>query len=99
MIDVPNYRGFRIEITAQPVGDAWDAGVRIRCPRSKEVRREEYIPCRKSSAVEAEHAADMWARRLMDGMARLARVARIADQHSGPARTLENRSLSAGGIA
>jgi hypothetical protein len=76
MIVVPNYRGSRIEIAAQPVGDAWDAGVRIRCPRSNEVRRAEYIPCRKSTPVEAEHAADLWARRLMDAMARLARVRR-----------------------
>jgi len=83
MIIVPNYRGFRIEIAAQPVGDAWDAGVRIRCPRSNEVRRAEYIPCRKSTAGEAEHAADVWARRLMDGMAPLARVSKIADERRG----------------
>jgi hypothetical protein len=80
MIVVPNYRGFRIEIAAQPVGDAWDAGVRIRCPRSNEVRRAEYIPCRKPTPAEAEHAAHVWARDLMDAMSRLARVSKIAHQ-------------------
>jgi len=85
MIVVRNYRGFRIEIAAQPVGNGWDAGVRIRCPRSNQVRREEYLPCRKSTTVEAEHAADVWASRLMDGMARLARVSKVAEQQRGAA--------------
>ena len=74
MIVVPRYRGFRIEIAAQLVDDAWDAGVSIRCPMSNEVRRAKYIACRKQTPAEAEHAADVWARRWMDGMARLARL-------------------------
>lgn len=93
MIVVPNYRGFRIEIAAQPVGNGWDAGVRIRCPRSNQVRREEYLPCRKSTSVEAEHAADVWARRLMDGMARLARIAKIGDDQPRAAKVVEIRQL------
>jgi hypothetical protein len=81
MIVVPNYRGFRIEIAAQPVGDAWDAGVRIRCPLSNEVRRSKYLACRKPTPTEAEHTADVWARRWMDTLARLARL--IAPQRRG----------------
>jgi hypothetical protein len=47
-----------------------------------EVRRAEYIPCRKSTPVEAEHAAELWARGLMDAMARLARVSQFAKARS-----------------
>ena len=78
MIVIPNYRGFRIEIVAQPVGDAWDAGIRLRCPRSNEVRRAQYLSCHKSTPAEAEHIADVWARGWMDWMARLSRITRHA---------------------
>jgi hypothetical protein len=74
MIVVPNYRGFRIEITAQLVDGAWDAGILIRCLLSNEVRRTKYVACHKPTPEEAEHSADLWARRWMDGIARLARL-------------------------
>jgi hypothetical protein len=81
MIVIPNYRGVRIEIVAQPVGDAWDAGIRVRCPRSNEVRRTRYLACRKPTPTEAEHTAEVSARRWLDGIARLSRIVRpIASQ-------------------
>jgi hypothetical protein len=86
LIVVPNYRGFRIEIAAQMVNGAWDAGVRIRCPQSNEVRRTKYLACRKSTPAEAEHSADVWARRWMDSLARLARVIAQANQRSAAPR-------------
>ena len=74
MTVVASYGGFRIEIVAQLVQNAWDAGVRIRSPLSGEIRRSAYLPCRKATATEAEHAGELWARQVMDGTARLSRL-------------------------
>ena len=81
MMVVRNYRGFRIEIVAQLVGNQWDARVQIRSGLTNGVRRSAYLSCRKPTATEAEHAGDAWARRLMDGMARLSRLVERAKEH------------------
>lgn len=80
MIIVRNYRGFRIEIVAQLVGNQWDARVQICSRLTNEVRRSAYLSCRKATAAEAERNADAWARRLMDGMARLSRLVEHAKE-------------------
>ena len=66
MIVLPNCRGFRVEIVPQLVDNAWDAGVRIRSPFANEVRRTVYLACRKPTAEEAEHTAEVWAWREVD---------------------------------
>lgn len=71
MMVIPSYRGYRVEITAQSVGDSWDAGIRIRCPHTNEVKRTKYLACHKPSPTEAEHSAEIWARQWMDFAARL----------------------------
>lgn len=90
MTVVASYGGFRIEIVAQLVHNAWDAGVRIRSPLSGEVRRSAYLPCRKATATEAEHAGELWARQVMDGVARLSRlVAATATNAKGRSHVTE----------
>jgi len=89
MIVVPDYRGYRIEITAQLVDDAWDAGI--------EVRRTKYVTCRKATPEEAEHSADLWARRWMDSMAGLAcfigrRIRRQPKKSDVRVKTIRQRS-------
>lgn len=66
MIVVGDDRGYRIEIVAQLVDGAWNAGVRIRCTLSDEEQHVEQLACRKPTAVEAEDRATIWARRWID---------------------------------
>ena len=62
MVVVPDYRGFRIEIVAQEVERAWNAGVLIRRTLSTMKPHVEQVTCRKSTPVEAEQAGELWAR-------------------------------------
>lgn len=57
MLIVPDYRYFRIEVVAQFVDGAWNAGMRIRRVLSDEKPHVEYVTCRKATAAEAEHGA------------------------------------------
>jgi hypothetical protein len=66
MIVVPDYRGHRIEIVAQLVDGAWNAGVRIRRTLSEMKPHVEQVTCRKRTAIEAEESGDVWARRWVD---------------------------------
>jgi hypothetical protein len=96
MIVIPNYRAFRIEITAHAVGDAWDAGIRIRCPHTNEVRRSKYLPCHKPSATEAEHSAEVWARQWMDFAARLSAVVKcVQARTTGRQRAATTSAIAA----
>ena len=63
MLVVSNYRGFRIEIVAQFVESAWNAGVRIRRILSEMNPHVEPVTCRKATASEAEQAGEIWAGR------------------------------------
>lgn len=69
MIVLSDYRGFRIEIVAQYVDGAWNAGVRIRRTLSEMKPHVEQITCRKPTATEAEERGEIWARRWVDGRA------------------------------
>lgn len=73
MVIVPDYRGFRIEIVGQFVDAAWNAGVRIRRTLSDMKPHVEQVICRKATAIEAEQAGDLWARRWIDRYAQEAR--------------------------
>jgi hypothetical protein len=66
MIVVSDYRGFRIEIVAQLVDGAWNAGVRIRRTLSDEKPHVEQVTCRKPTAIEAQERGEVWARRWVD---------------------------------
>ena len=66
LIVISDYRGFRIEIVAQFVDNAWNAGVRIRRTLSEMKPHVEQVTCRKPTAIEAEQAGDVWARRWID---------------------------------
>jgi hypothetical protein len=66
MVVVQDYRGFRLEIVGQLVDGAWNAGVRIRRSLSEMKPHVEQIICRKPTAIEAEEAGDVWARRWVD---------------------------------
>jgi len=61
-----DYRGHRIEVTAQHVDGAWDAEVRIRRTLSEVKPHIERVTCRKSSAKVAEERAAIYARRWVD---------------------------------
>jgi hypothetical protein len=63
---VSDYRGFRIEIVAQEVDRAWNAGVRIRSVLSDEKPRAEQVTCRKSTPIEAAQAGQVWGQRWVD---------------------------------
>jgi hypothetical protein len=63
---VTDYRGYRLEIVAQFVDSAWNAGVRIRRARSGLQPHVEQVACRKSTAIEAEQAGETWAERWVD---------------------------------
>jgi hypothetical protein len=66
VIVVPDYRGFRIEIVAQYVDGAWNAGVRIRRALSEMKPHVEQVTCRRPSAMEAEQSGEIWAKRWVD---------------------------------
>jgi hypothetical protein len=63
---VPDYRGFRIEIVAQFLDGAWNAGVRLRPMLSGEKPRVQQVTCRQPTAIEAEERGEMWAKRWID---------------------------------
>ena len=54
MLVEPNYRGFRIEVTAQHVDGAWDVEVRVRRIVSEMKPNVEVVMCRKPTAKVAE---------------------------------------------
>jgi hypothetical protein len=58
-----DYRGDRIEVTAQHVDDAWDAEVRIRRMFSEDKPHVEHVTCRKPTAKVAEERGVIYARR------------------------------------
>jgi hypothetical protein len=66
MVVVPDYRGFRIEVVAQFVDAAWNAGVRIRRTLSEMKPHVEQVTCRKPTAMEAEQAGEVWGQRWVD---------------------------------
>jgi hypothetical protein len=61
-----DYRGHRIEVTAQHVNGAWDAEVRIRRTFSEAKPHVERVTCRKPTAKVAEERAAIYARRWVD---------------------------------
>ena len=67
MTVVSNYRGFRIEIVAQFVDGAWNAGVRIR--RTLSEMRVQQVLCQQPTAIEAEERGQEWAQRWVDSNA------------------------------
>jgi hypothetical protein len=66
MVIVTDYRGFRLEIVAQFVEGAWNAGVRIRRTLSDMKPHTEQVICRKPTAIEAEQAGEIWGARWFD---------------------------------
>jgi hypothetical protein len=66
LIVVPDYRGHRIEIVAQLVDGAWNAGVRIRRTLSEMKPHVEQVTCRKPTPTEAEQRGEVYARRWVD---------------------------------
>jgi hypothetical protein len=57
MLVEPDYKGFRIEVTAQHVDGAWDVEVRIRRIFTEDKPHVEVVTCRKPTAKVAEDAA------------------------------------------
>ena len=66
MLALPDYRGLRIEIVAQYVDGAWNAGERIRRTLSEMKSHVEQATCRKPTATKAEERGEIWARRWVD---------------------------------
>ena len=66
MIVDTDYRGHRIEVTAQHVAGAWDAEVRIRRTLTEAKPHVERVTCRKPSAKVAPDRAAIYARRRVD---------------------------------
>ena len=66
MIVLPDYRRHRIEVTATPAGDRFNAEVRIRRTLSDGKPQLETVTCRKVSAALAEQAGERWAKRWID---------------------------------
>jgi hypothetical protein len=66
MVVVSDYRGYRLEIVAQEVDRAWNADVRIRRVLSEMKPHVQQVTCRKTTAIEAEQAGELWARRWVD---------------------------------
>jgi hypothetical protein len=62
-----DYRGHRIEVTAQHVDGAWDVEVRIRRMFSEDKPHVERVTCRKPTAKVAEERGVIYARRWVDG--------------------------------
>ena len=65
MVVVADYRGFRLEIVAQFVDGAWNAGIRIRRPSDMNAHVEQ-VACGKPTAIEAEQAGEIWGQRWVD---------------------------------
>jgi len=61
-----DYRGHRIEVTAQHVDGAWDVEVRIRRMFSEDKPHVERVTCRKPTATVAEQCGVIYARRWVD---------------------------------
>jgi hypothetical protein len=66
MLIESDYRGHRIEVTAQHVDGAWDLEVRTRRMFSEDKPRVEIVTCRKPSAKVAEERGLIYARRWVD---------------------------------
>ena len=68
MIVVSDYRGYRIEVEAVAVvsGGRYNADVRMRRLFSQDKPRIERVTCYKLTPDLAEHAGELWARRLVD---------------------------------
>ena len=62
----PDYRGYRIEVNAVQVGDAWNATIRVRRTFSDMQPHVEHVTCRKPTAKTAEERAAVYARRWVD---------------------------------
>jgi hypothetical protein len=61
-----DYRGYRIEVIAQHVDNAWNAEVRIRRTLTEDKPHVEVITCRKPTATVAEERGMIYARRWVD---------------------------------
>jgi len=61
-----DYRGHRIEVTAQHIDGAWDPEVRIRRTFSEDRPHVERVTCRKPTAKVAEERAAIVLRRWLD---------------------------------
>ena len=59
----PDYRSYRIEITAVRVAGAWDARIRVRRTFGDMQPHIEVVTCRKPTAKAAEERAAVYARR------------------------------------
>jgi len=66
MMVEPTYKGYRIEVYAEPVDGYWDAVVRIRRVLTDDKVHVEHVTCRKLSAELAETRAAIWAWRWID---------------------------------
>ncbi len=62
----PDYRGFRIEVTALQDGNAWDAEVRIMPALPEGQAHVEIVPYRLPTADDAERRGGIFARRWVD---------------------------------
>ena len=62
----PDYRSYRIEVTAVRVAGAWDASIRIRRTFGDMQPHIEVVTCRKPTAKAAEERAAVYARRWVD---------------------------------
>jgi hypothetical protein len=59
----PDYRSYRIEVTAVRVDGAWNANIRVRHTFSDMQPHTEVVTCRKPTAKAAEERAAVYARR------------------------------------
>ena len=66
LLIVPDYRSYRIEVTAVRVDGAWDANIRVRHTFSDMQPHLEVVTCRKPTAKAAEERAAVYARRWVD---------------------------------
>jgi hypothetical protein len=66
LLIVPDYRSYRIEVTAIRVDGAWDANIRVRHTFSDMQPHLEVVTCRKPTAKAAEERAAVYARRWVD---------------------------------
>jgi hypothetical protein len=62
----PDYRGFRIEVTAHQAEGVWNADVRIRSTSTDMKPHVERMTCRKATAKVAEERGAVYARRWID---------------------------------
>ena len=66
MIVETDYRGYRIEVTAQHVDGAWDAEIRVRRTFTEDKPHVERVTCRKPAGTVAEQRGMIYARRWVD---------------------------------